>query len=55
MTQLIHFALITMVIAFYVCFVSSVSARSDQEDWQIGAPIATYWAGPPMTDATARA
>ena len=64
MTQLIHvsetgfpvvqFALITMVIAFYVCFVSSVSAKPTQKSWRIGAPIVTYWAGPPMTDPVAK-
>ncbi len=27
--------------------------KANAETWQIGAPIATYWAGPPMTDAVA--
>ena len=64
MTQLIHIsyagfpiiqlALIAMGILFSICLVSSVSADPPQKRWQIGAPIVNYWAGPPMTDATAK-
>ena len=50
----IQFALVAIVIAFYACFVSSASAEEDQKNWQIGAPIVTYWAGPAMTDAVAK-
>jgi len=50
----IQFIIIAMGIAFSACFVSSVSADPAQKRWQIGAPIVTYWAGPPMTDAVAK-
>lgn len=52
--SVVQFALISMGIAFCICLVSSVSARADQKSWRIGAPIVTYWAGPPMTDAVAK-
>jgi hypothetical protein len=39
-----------------VCFAAAMAPASAQGPaaWKIGTPIATYWAGPPMTDATAR-
>jgi hypothetical protein len=64
MTQLIHvseiglpfthFAFIVIGIVALTCFVSFVRAEPIQKLWQIGAPIVTYWAGPPMTDAVAK-
>ena len=47
-------AFIAMGMAFSACFASSVSAGQVQDYWQVGAPIVTYWAGPPMTDAVAK-
>lgn len=32
----------------------ATAADPDVPAWKIGTPIATYWAGPPMTEATAR-
>ena len=40
-----------------VCFVAAVTpaaAGRTAATWKIGTPITTYWAGPPMTEATAR-
>jgi hypothetical protein len=57
MIQSIHFiqfALIAICIALSACFASFVNADPAQKRWQIGAPIVTYWAGPPMTDAVAK-
>jgi len=64
MTQLIHiseigfpithFVLIAIAITILTCFVSSAKAAPVQKFWQIGEPIVTYWAGPPMTDAVAK-
>jgi hypothetical protein len=64
MTQLIHvseiglpvthFVFIAIGIAALTCFVLSVRAEPVQKPWQIGEPIVTYWAGPPMTDAVAK-
>ncbi len=51
MTQ---FAFISLGMAILTCFVSSVKAESANKVWQIGEPIVTYWAGPPMTDTTAK-
>ena len=33
---------------------SSAADNSPATSWKIGTPIVAYWAGPPMTDATAR-
>ena len=54
MTQFTYLALFAIGMATLVCFVSSAKADSDKKIWQIGDPIVTYWAGPPMTDATAK-
>lgn len=48
------FVFVALGIAFSICLVSSVKAESSQKNWQIGKPIVTYWAGPPMTDETAK-
>jgi len=39
--------------AFIVAAMPSV-ADPKAPTWKVGTPITTYWAGPPMTDATAR-
>ena len=49
-----QFGLIALVIALYACLASPANAGSMEKHWQIGAPIVTYWAGPPMTEATAK-
>lgn len=35
-------------------FAFSTPCRAAESRWRIGTPITTYWAGPPMTDATAQ-
>jgi hypothetical protein len=49
-----HFVFIAIGIVALTCFVSFVRAVPVQKLWQIGDPIVTYWAGPPMTDAVAK-
>jgi hypothetical protein len=39
-----------LVALFAACACSAAPAATP---WKVGTPIATYWAGPPMTDATA--
>ncbi|HOY60034.1 MAG TPA: hypothetical protein PK640_18095 [Verrucomicrobiota bacterium] len=34
--------------------ISDASLRGADSSWNVGTPIVTYWAGPPMTDSVAR-
>jgi len=54
MFPITHFVFIAVGIAILTCLVSSVKAEPTKQLWQIGKPIVTYWAGPPMTDAVAK-
>lgn len=49
-----HFFSIVITIAILNYFASSVKAEPIKKLWQIGKPIVTYWAGPPMIDAVAK-
>ncbi len=40
--------------AWAVCVGTAAAASSSPASWRVGTPIVTYWAGPPLTDATAR-
>ena len=49
------FACVLLVFAFSSTpWVSRADGEPAAASWQIGMPIATYWAGPPITDAVAR-
>jgi hypothetical protein len=41
-------------ILVFVVAATSVAVADKPGPWNIGTPIVTYWAGPPMTDAVAR-
>jgi len=49
----------TIVLLLVVHGIAQTALAADPEPktrgaWEVGTPIVTYWAGPPMTDATAR-
>lgn len=44
----------TCVAAVLAAGLLSVTGAGGEKGWQVGTPIVTYWAGPAMTDATAR-
>lgn len=46
--------LMCVTAACMVVMVTPAAAQRTTATWQIGTPIATYWAGPPMTEATAK-
>lgn len=43
-----------LIVALLTSSACLLNAAKGPTDWQVGEPIVTYWAGPPMTDATAR-
>lgn len=47
------FLLLTGMVAFLVQDLSGVIAAEENIRWQVGTPIVTYWAGPPLTEAVA--
>ncbi len=50
----IHFCLSAASIMVLLLAAASGIAAEKAGRWQIGRPIATYWAGPPMSEATAK-
>ncbi|NLC58498.1 MAG: hypothetical protein GX774_16830 [Armatimonadetes bacterium] len=52
MAKIAHFAGILPAATLAAGLVPTTAAAP--QDWQIGAPIVTYWAGPELTDAVAR-
>jgi hypothetical protein len=49
--------LLIWLLAFVACHTADPKAaarKKPTESWIVGTPIVTYWAGPPMTDATAQ-
>ena len=49
-----HFLIAALGVSVAICPASPAADTSLAAPWQVGRPIVTYWAGPPMTDATAR-
>ncbi|MGA2863867.1 MAG: hypothetical protein ABSF95_05215 [Verrucomicrobiota bacterium] len=49
-----HFLTAALGVSVAICPSSPAADTSRATPWQVGRPIVTYWAGPPMTDATAR-
>jgi len=48
-------ALAALLAAGWMLAATARAANADDTGrWQVGTPIATYWLGPPMTDATAK-
>lgn len=43
-----------LTVVLFSLFAPPVAAGEPAKAWQVGTPIVTYWAGPPMTDAVAR-
>jgi hypothetical protein len=44
----------TFIISLTLLCIFNAPCRAAESRWRIGTPITTYWAGPPMTDATAQ-
>lgn len=44
----------SLVLLSVVLFTARPAPAAEPDPWQVGTPIVTYWAGPPMTDAVAR-
>jgi len=52
-TGLRGFLILTGMVAFLVQDLSAETAAEENIRWQVGTPIVTYWAGPPLTDTVA--
>lgn len=56
----LHMVCFAMIVSAVLCLSCSSSGERGKTGvekvgrWRIGTPIVTYWAGPPMTDTTAR-